>query len=156
MAYQQTQLVVTPDDFKNMFGKDLHAILAQSVNDSNFPNTFLSMVQDFLIDWCDEQGCRRVHFKDLLGMQLEYFKRAVLYQAYYVTKNGSLGLGLESGIDNERGRIISMADIKASEVPARVVTLLHKSGLFNLKLKNRPRFNRGYPGVLGSFTGEDY
>lgn len=148
--------VVTPDDFKTLFGKDLRYILSGSDNDSNYPNVFLSMVQGFLMDWCDEHGFRRVKFNELTPVQLDYFKKAVLYQVYYVWKNGSLGLGLESGIDAERGRLISIEDIRASEVPGRVVTMLHKSGMFNLKMKNRQRVNRGYPGIMGAYTGEDY
>ena len=150
------ELVVTPDDFKNMFGQDLATILAESDNDSNYPFVFLRMIQDFLMDWCDEQGFRRVKFHELNGMQLQYFQKAVLYQAYYTWKNGAVGIGLESGIDTDKGRVLTQEDIRAAEVPPRVVTLLHKSGLFNLKMKNRPRFNRGYPGIMGVYTGEDF
>lgn len=148
--------VVTPDDFKNMFGKDLAFMLAGSDNDSNYPNIFLREVQEYLMDWCDVNGFRRVKFSELNGMQLVYFQKAVLYQAYYTFKQGPIGIGLESGIDAERGRLLTIDDIRAAEVPQRVVNLLHKSGLFNLKIKNRPRINRGYPGIMGAFTGEDY
>lgn len=148
--------VVTPDDFKNFFGIDLTYVLRGSDNDSNYPFVFLNMVQDFLIDWCDERGFRRVKFNNLTGMQLEYFKKAVLYQAYYVWKNGSVGLGLESGYDAEKGIVIDATNLQRVEVPERVVTLLHKSGLFNLKMRNRPRVTRGYPGIGGLYTGEDY
>ena len=151
-----TPLVVTPDDFKNMFGQDLAFMLAGSDNDSNYPTVFLRMVQDFLMDWCDEQGFRRVKFNDLTGVQLQYFQKAVLYQAYYTWKNGGLGIGMESGIDTDKGKILTIEDIRAAEVPGRVVILLHKSGLFNLKMRNRPRISRGYPGVFGIYTGEDY
>ena len=150
------KLVVTPDDFKNMFGKDLAYMLAGSDNDSNYPNIFLREVQEYLMDWCDEHGFRRVKFNELNNMQLVYFQKAILYQAYYTFKNGPIGLGLESGMDAERGRVFSIDDIRAAEVPQRVVTLLHKSGLFNLKMRNRQRVNRGYPGIMGAFTGEDY
>ena len=150
-----TPLVVTPDDFKNMFGQDLPTILAGSDNDSNYPFVFLRMVQDFLMDWCDERSFRRVRFAELTGMQLQYFQKAVLYQAYYTWKNGSLGLGLESGLDTDKGKVLTLEDIQAVEVPPRVVAMLHKSGLFNLKMKNRPRINRGYPGIMGLYTGED-
>ena len=153
---QVPNLVVTPDDFKNMFGEDLRAILKTSDNQSNYPYTFLRMVQDFLIDWCDERGFRRVKFEQLQGPQLEAFQKAVLYQAYYVWKNGAVGLGLDSGYDAEKGIVISASDLQRVEVPERVVTLLHKSGLFNLKMRNRPRVTRGYPGIGGLYTGEDY
>lgn len=147
----------TPDDFKRMTGKDLYYLLTgKNDNESNYPFIFLEMVQEFLIEWCDESGFRRMRLSDLSPMQQEYLKRAIIWQAYYTWKNGSLGIGLESGVDLERGKILALEDIKAVEVPSRVVTLLHKSGLFNLKIKNRPRFNRGYPGIAGSYTGEDY
>lgn len=147
---------VTPDDFKNKFGMDLAKILRSSDNDSNYPYIFLNMVQEFLIDWCDEQGFRRVRFEDLWGMQLDYFKNAVLYQTYYAWKNGAVALGLDSGYDAEKGIVITGEDLQRVGVPNRVVTLLHKSGLFNLKMRNRPRISRGYPGVGGLYTGEDY
>ena len=150
------QLVVTPDDFKNKFGKDLAYMLEGSDNDSNYPNIFLREVQEYLMDWCDDNGFRRVKFNELNQMQLRYFQNAVLYQAYYTFNNGPIGLGLESGVDAERGRLLTIDDIRAVQVPQRVITLLHKSGLFNLKMRNRPRVNRGYPGVLGVYTGEDY
>lgn len=157
MIKPMMKTVVTPDDYKNYFNQDLVYILTgASDSDSEYPKTFLADVQDFLFDWCDEHGFRRVKFEDLTEMQLRYLQQAVLLQAKYVIKNGSLGIGLESGIDAERGRVLSKEDIEASEVPTRVVTKLHKAGLFNLKMKNRPRINRGYPGVMGIFTGEDY
>ena len=156
MAVPVTKAVVTPDDFKNMFGEDLAYILKNDVNESNYPNMFLGMVQDFLIDWCDERGFRRVKFDQLTGTQLQYFQKAVLYQAYYVWKNGAVGLGLESGFDGEKGIVIGASDLQRIEVPERVVTMLHKAGLFNLKMRNRPRISRGYPGIGGLYTGEDY
>lgn len=150
-----TKLVVTPDDFKNTFGLDLNVLLKDSDNESNYPFIYLRMVQDFLMDWCDEHGFRRVRFNTLTGVQLEYFQRAVLYQAYYVWKTGSAALGLDSGYDAERGKVIAIEDLKAIEVPSRVVEMLHKSGMFNLKMRNRPRVNHGYPG-LGIFYEDIY
>lgn len=157
MAIPFSKLVVTPDDFKTMFGQDLGNLLRSSDNDSNYPNVFLRLIQDFLVDWCDEQGFRRMRdFTDMSPIQYQYFQRAVLNQAYYTWKNGSLGIGLDSGYDAERGKVITLEDMKAIEVPSRVVALLHKSGLFNLKMKNYPRISRGYPGLMGIYTGEDY
>ena len=152
----KTKPVVTPDDFKNMFGEDLRYILKNSDNESNYPTIFLTMVQEFLIDWCDERGFRRVKYDQLTGIQLEYFQKAVLYQAYYVWKNGAVGLGLDSGYDAEKGIVIDASNLQRVEVPERVVTMLHKAGLFNLKMRNRPRVSRGYPGIGGLYTGEDY
>lgn len=147
---------VTPDDFKNKFGKDLNKILKSEDNDSNYPYIFLNMVQEFLMDWCDGNGFRRVRFEDLQGPQLEAFKNAVLYQTYYAWRNGAAALGLDSGYDAEKGIVISADDLHRVGVPERVVTLLHNSGLFNLKMRNRPRISRGYPGIGGLYTGEDY
>ena len=156
MAITVSKLVVTPDDFKNMFGKDLSAILKSSDNDSNYPNVVLRMVQDFLVDWCQDRTFTRRRLDQLSPVQYECFQRAVLYQTYYLLKNGSAAIGLDSGYDAERGKVIELEDLKAIEVPQRVITMLHKAGMFNLKMKNRPRFSRGYPGIMGSFTGEDY
>ena len=155
-AVKPVKAVVNPDDFKNMFGKDLRNMLKGSDNDSNYAEIFLNMVQDFLMDWCDERGFRRVKFDQLSPLQLEAFQKAVLYQAFYTWRNGAAGLGLDSGYDAEKGIVITASDLERIEVPQRVVTLLHESGMFNLKMRNRPRITRGFPGVLGSPTGEDY
>lgn len=156
MAVPIAKLLVTPDDFKNYFGEDLAYILKNDVNESNYPNIFLRLIQDFLVDWCDERGFRRVKIDNLTGIQLEYFQKAILYQAYYAWKSGAVGIGLEGGFDGERGVILTKEDLERLEVPSRVVTLLHKAGLFNLKMRNRPRISRGYPGIGGLYTGEDY
>ncbi len=142
--------VVTPSDFKNMFAQDLANLLGGSSNDSNYPYIFLRLVQDFLIEWCAYNGFRRMKsISEMNPIQLESFQKAVLYQTYYVIKNGSAGLGLDSGYDSERGVVISETDLKRVAVPERVVMLLHSSGLFNLNVKNRPRVSKGYP-----WTGE--
>lgn len=150
------KVVVTPDDFKNKFGKDLAYMLEGSDNDSNYPQTFLRLVQEYLMDWCDVAGFRIIKYDQLNSFQLQNFQNAILYQAYYTFTNGPLALGLESGVDGERGRFLTVDDIRATEVAPRVIILLKRAGLFNLKMKNRPRINRGYPGVFGLFTGEDY
>ena len=156
MALKFDKPVVTPDDFKNMFGKDLADLLRDSDNESNYPTIFLRLVQDFLIEWCWNRTFTRKGLDRLTPVQMEAFQKAVLYHTYYTWKNGSLALGLESGVDGERGRILTPEDIQASEVSSHVIGLLHNAGMFNLKMKNRPRYNRGYPGVVGAFTGEDY
>ena len=156
MALNFSKPVVTPDDFFNMFGISLYEILDTKGNDSNYPFIFIRNVQDYLQDWCDEHGFMRMHYNNLHGIQLEYFQKAVLNHIYYTWKNGAVALGLDSGYDAEKGKIISIEDIKAIEVPTRVITLLHKCGLFNLKLHNRPRYSKGWPGIGGPFTGEDY
>ena len=140
-------LFAKPDDFKNYFGIDLAEVLRSSDNDSNYPFIFMRMVQDFLIDWCDESGFRRVRFDHLTPYQISAFRKAILYQTYYAWKNGSVAIGLDSGYDAERGTVVPTFDLKRTEVPDRVITLLHKAGLFNLKMKNRPRITRGYPGI---------
>lgn len=148
--------VVTADDFKNMFGRDLADMLRDSDNVSNYPNIFLRMVQDFLIEWCKNRTFTSKNLNRLTPAQMKSFQKAVLYHTYYTWKNGALALGLESGVDGERGRILTPEDIQASEVSSFVVGLLHNAGMFNLKMRNRPRYNHGYPGVIGAFTGEDY
>ena len=145
MNYELKELVVSPDDFKNKFGKDLYAILKDSDNNSDYPFIFLKLVQDFLIDWCDEHGYRRNHYNELNSVQKKAFQEAILYQAYYAWYNGLVALGLDSGYDSERGITVNGADLERLAVPSRVINLLHKCGLFNLNVKNRPRIGKGYP-----------
>lgn len=155
-AVKLVKAVVTPDDFKNMFAKDLRNILKGSDNDSNYAETFLSMVQEFLMDWCDVNGFRIIKYDQLSPMQLEAFQKAILYQTYYAWRNGAAALGLDSGYDADKGIVITYEDLKKIGVPQRVMILLKRSGLLNFKIRNRPRITRGFPGIIGSATGEDY
>lgn len=144
--------VVSPSDYKNFFGQDLAYTLSGTANDSNYPYVFLRLVQDFLIDWCAYNGFRRLKsISEMSSTQLAAFQKAVLYQAYYTVKNGSAALGLDSGYDAERGSVVPESDLKRIAVPERVIMLLHVSGMFNLNVKNKPRFAKGYPWT-GPFT----
>lgn len=151
---KRREAVVTPDDFRNTFGQDLASLLSGASRDGNYPAAFLLLVQDFLLDWCDYSGFRRTKdLSDMTEQQLSAFKKAVLYQAYYAWKNGSVALGLDSGYDAEKGTVVPEEALRKAAVPERVVMLLHSSGLFNLTVKNRPRRTRGYPwiGPMGSY-----
>lgn len=129
--------IVTPDDYKNFTGKDLFRELRETENDSNFPYAFLGRVQDYLIHWCSQNGFRVMTLDKMSPVQIIAFKKAIICQTEYAIINGYVALGMDMGMDKEQGKIMP--------VPPIVLTYLHESGLFNLKMKNRPRVTRGYP-----------
>lgn len=137
---------VTVDDYKNYWGEDLRAILGGGdVNISNQAEIFLARVEDRLMNWIDNNTFRRTKYENLRGEQLENFKKAILTQAKYIFRNGDLGI--DSGYDAEKGKIVSRADLVELEVCQAAINYLSNAGLFNLKLKNRVRTYAGYPGV---------
>lgn len=131
---------VTVDDYKNFSGKDLRNQLKSDDNESNQAERFLYLVEEHLMTWIDHKTFRKVGFDCLTPYQLEKFQLAILYQAQYTFKQGSLALGLENGVDAERGVVITDEQISQTEVCHAAIEHLSVAGLFNLKIKNRKRF----------------
>lgn len=144
---------VTVDDFNNYWGKNLRALLSSNDNVSNQAETFLARVEDRLMNWIDNNTFRRLRYEDLTQYQLENFKKAILTQAMYTYKNGDLGL--DSGYDMERGKIINREELVELEVCQAAINYLSNAGLFNLTLKNRRRYIRGWAGCGIDFTGKN-
>ena len=135
---------VSVDDYKNYWGEDLRAMLRSNNNVSNQAETFLARVEDRLMNWIDNNSFRRIKYSNLNEYQLEQFKKAILTQAKYMYKNGDLGL--DSGYDPERGKIIEQIELNAISVCQAAINFLANAGLFNLVMKNRPRVNRSNTG----------
>lgn len=136
---------ITVDDFRNYWGMDLRSMLAPNDNVSNQAETFLARIEDRLMNWIDNHTFRRVKYEELTDFQLENFKKAILTQAMYIYRNGDLGI--DSGYDAEKGKIISRDELNEIEVCQAAINYLSNAGLFNLVMKNRPRNYRGYPGI---------
>lgn len=136
---------VSVDDFKNYWGFDLRDMLKNSDNPSNEAEIFLARIEDKLMNWIDANSFRRLKFECLRGKQLENFQKAILTQSMYVLRNGDLGM--DSGYDAERGVIVDFKTLNQISVCQDAVVFLHNSGLFNLVVKNRPRFVHGYPDI---------
>ena len=135
---------VTVDDFYNYWGKDLRNMLDCSNNPSKEAESFLARVEDRLMNWIDNNTFRRIRYEDLRNNQLENFKKAILTQAMYTWRNGDLAM--DSGYDAERGVIIEQSKLSGLEVCQAAINYLSNAGLFNLVIKNRPRYVRGWPG----------
>lgn len=144
---------ISVDDFNNYWNRDLAAMLRGGSNPSDEPDSFLARVEDRLMAWIDRNSFRRVRYDKLTPYQLDQFKRAILTQAMYVYRNGQIGL--DSGYDPEKGKIISQDELAAIEVCQGAIDFLLNAGIFNLVMKNRPRVNRGIPGFTGNIDFDD-
>lgn len=138
---------VSVDDFKNYWGLDLRNILRSDDNESNQAERFLARVEDRLMNWIDNHTFRRIKYENLHAnpRQYENWQKAILTQAMYMFKNGDLGI--ESGLDTEKGIIAPRSDLVELEVCQAAIDYLSNAGLFNLNVKNRPRTLNGYPGT---------
>ena len=133
---------ITPDDFKNEYGIDLREALRNDDGVSDRAESFIASVTSHLKAWIDYSSFRRVRFDCLTDFQLEYFKKALLAQVYYTFKEGLKALGLSSGVDDEKGVIISPDVMAQVEICPAAVEYLSVMGIFNLTMKNRPRVSR--------------
>ena len=141
---------VSVDDFKNYWGLDLRNMLRSNDNESNQAETFLARVEDRLMQWIDNNTFRRIRYEDLrekFPESYENWQKAILTQAMYMFKNGDLGI--ESGYDAEKGQIIGRQELVEMAVCPAAIDYLSNAGLFNLVIKNRRRFTRGFPGYGG-------
>lgn len=139
------KVYVTPDDFKNVYGIDLRSVLKSDDNDSNQAERFIAMVTSHLKSWIDSNTFRRLSYDHLTEYQLGQWQRAILAQVFYTYKEGAKALGLTSGIDDDRGTVVSYQDLAAAEVCQAALDYLSNAGLFNLVMKNKPRILKGYP-----------
>ena len=140
-------IYITPDDFKARYNKNLRVILDDGENESNGAESFIALVTDTVKDWVDRNTFRNIPWEQLNPFQLNMFKKALLAQCYYAWREGAKAVGLDSGADDERGIIIRKNDVLDLQICEATINCLSKAGLFNLTMKNRPRFLRGYPGM---------
>lgn len=147
MPLLQEPVYVTPDDFKARYGKDLRVLLEGQDNESFGAEQFIALVTDTLKDWIDRNTFRNIYWERMNAYQLNNFKKAILAQCYYAWREGAKAFGLDSGVDDERGVVIKKNDLLDLQICEASINYLAKAGLFNLTMKNRPRFLRGYPGM---------
>lgn len=144
------KVYVTPDDFKNVYGRDLRNMLRSNDNESNQAESFIAMVTSSLKRWVESHTYRRLSYEDLTDYQYEQWQRAILAQVYYTWKEGAKALGLSSGTDDEKGIILDIDTLREVEVCSAAIDYLSIAGLFNLVMKNRPRLNN-----KGTYFGYD-
>lgn len=139
------KIFVTPDDFKSVYGKDLRNMLRSDDNESNQAERFIAMVTSHLKNWIDNNTYRRLPYDSLTTYQLGQFQRAILAQVYYTYNEGLKALGLASGVDDEKGVVVSQEVLSTVTVCQAAINYLSNAGLFNLVVKNKPRILKGYP-----------
>lgn len=143
---------VSVGDFFNYWQIDLAAKLNKGTNTSNFADVFLRRIEDRLMTWIDATTFR-LHpweaYKDsyvfaneqqqkAMNENRDYWKKAILEQAYYVFKNSDIGQ--DSGYDPEKGIVASVEDLQAIEICRPCIRFLISAGLYNHVVRNRPRY----------------
>ena len=132
---------VTPDEFRNSpyGGFDLTAALKGIENESYSAEMFIEAVTIHLINWVDVNTFRNFKWECLTPYQTQYFKWAVIAQTQYTYREGAKALGLFSGADDEKGKILDPNYLDSIEVCKACKQFLIKGGMFNLDIKNRRR-----------------
>lgn len=132
---------VTPDDFKNSAygGFDLREALVGTNNESRAAEMFLELVTDHLMAWVDTKSFRNFRWDRLTPFQLEYWKKAIITQAHYTYKEGLKAVGMFSGADDERGKVMDPTYLDSIEVCKGCIELMTRAGIYNLNIKNRRR-----------------
>lgn len=131
---------ITPADFENYWGINLHSTLKDENNRSNKANMFLKRVENRVISWIDSNTFRNYGWDSLTEYQLEHFQIALLEQAMYIYRNSDLGL--DSGYDPDKGFVAEPDKIKKVEICEPTIRELKLGGLFNLNIDNHYRYNR--------------
>lgn len=133
---------ITVDDYDNYWGESLREILRPFYgNDSYAAERFLARMEIKLMVWIDFKTVRRLRYDRLNPRQLRFFKFALAEQAKYMIINGDLGL--DSGYDQEKQTFADQATISNLRVGDTVIEFLSEAGLFNLTVKNLPRYPHG-------------
>ena len=140
----------TPDDFLQYWGYNLTNLLRSNNNDSVKAETFLFRVEHRLMTWIDANTFRNINFDELTDFQREQMKYAVLEQAMYMWRNGDLGM--DSGYDQERGKVMGRGDLNYLEICQPALNCLKLAGIFNQKMKNYRRTLHGWGASLANFT----
>lgn len=136
------KVFVTPDEFKNSpyGGFDLYEALTGSTqNESHSAEMFLELVTDNLMAWVDTNTFRNFRWECLTPFQMEYWKKAIIAQAFYTYREGPKAWGASSGSDDEKGKIFDPTYLQQIEICGACKKLLIRAGIYNLNIKNRRR-----------------
>lgn len=132
---------ITPDEFKNhpYGGFDLREALRSEMaaNQSNQAELFIAAVTKHLMSWIDMVTFRNVQWWELTPFQLEHWKDALVAQTQYTYREGLKALGMMSGADDERGKILDLNYIQSVEVCQLCKEELTIAGLLNYNIINR-------------------
>lgn len=130
---------ITGDDFKEFFGIDLSIRLKDNDNPSDKVNSFLIQREDEIATYINETYYRDVdtEYGYFTEYQKKEYKKALLYQAYYILKNGDIGN--DSGYDLENGVVASQSTLKELMISKKSIQHLRLCGLACRKIKNKGR-----------------
>ena len=119
-----TTKYITPTDYLNYFGVDLNVILPDDDLPSGKAERFIKRVEDTVASILEVQVFRRIDsvWLGFSEYQKECYKKALLYQAYYMIENGDLTN--ESGYDSQSGKNSSNNDLKSIELSRNTVRYL--------------------------------
>ena len=132
---------VTPDEFRNSpyGGFDLREALVGADNESHAAENFLELVTDHLMAWVDTKSFRNFRWDRLTDFQMTYWKKAIIAQAHYTYKEGMKAVGMFSGADDEKGKVLDPNYLEQIEVCKACIELMTRAGIYNLNIKNRRR-----------------
>lgn len=144
---------ITTNDFLNYWGIDLNAKLkGNSTGPNNAAEMFLKRIEDRLMTWVDANTFRLTPWdyytdtyvyrneneKKIADYKKDFWKKAILTQAFYVFKNSDIGL--DSGYDPEKGIVAEKSALDEIEICRPAIDLLKSAGLYNHIVKNRFRY----------------
>ena len=90
-----SNIVVSPDEFKEYTGVDLNDRLVDDGNPSGKAERFIAIHQSRLNTYLNSQFHRdidREYYKGLTAFQQKHYKIAVIEHCLYIFKNGDIGM----------------------------------------------------------------
>ena len=139
---------ITVEDYDNYWNENLREKLRSiDGNDSYEAERFLARVEKRLMRYINVKTYRRLNYYLLNPRQLAAFQEALVEQAKYMFYNGDTGIN--SGFNQEQNDIIDPDKMEDIAVSREAIRALVDAGMFNLTVKNRPRYpNSGDPGDI--------
>lgn len=133
---------VTKDEFLNFTGIDLDAELKDNGTaiDTSKSERFLGRVEMFLMDYIDSNSFRNYDWDSMTAAMIDSFKKATLYQAEYMFRNGDLTS--DSGYDPDRGTVIARESLNRIMISQTALNALKRGGLLNRVMANRRRWTK--------------
>lgn len=140
---------VHPEDYIALFNVDLNDILPDGANPSNKAEIFLGMCEDVVTNFINSNFAYTVEgqYPTFSDFQKEHWKKAILWEAHYLLKNGELHN--RSGFEEGRGFIATQEQINDAICAPETKQNLVQCGLWNTHISSR--------GVImgGFYSGTD-
>lgn len=130
---------ITSEDYKEMFGEDLHAILHDGDNPSNKVDALLFRVEEQVATAIDSKFCRQIdkEYRRFSDYQKKHYKLALLYQVYYMLYNSDLSN--DSGYDREVGKIADRNYLQSIALSSNTIEHLRLCDLWTTHIRANAR-----------------